>query len=319
MKKNMKRLGNIGVVPVVVIENKENAVPTAKALLAGGVDVMEITFRTAAAQEAIQTVTKSCPEILVGAGTVLTLEQCYRAVKAGARFIVSPGFDAEIVDWCLEHDVAVIPGCTTPTEIMAAVKREIYTLKYFPANIYGGLAAMKALSGPFGKIKFIPTGGVNKENLEEYIRAPFVFAVGGSWMCTSEDIIAGNFEKITKLCAEARKTVLGFEMAHVGINAEDAEKSLAICQQFSDVFGFAVIEGNHSNFAGTSVEAVKGMAPGECGHIAVGTNSISRAAAHLETKGFYLDMSTAKYKSGKLTAVYLRQTFGGFAVHLLQK
>ena len=203
----LERLRNAGVVPVVVLERAEDAVPAARAMLAGGVDVMEITFRTAAAAEAIRNVAAECPEMLVGAGTVLTVEQCEKAVALGAKFIVSPGFDVEIVDWCVERGVAVAPGCVTPTEIMAALKRGLSVVKFFPAGIYGGLKAMKALAAPFGQVKFIPTGGVSADNLAEYAAAPFVHAVGGSWLCPKADVAAGNFARIAELCAQSRRIV----------------------------------------------------------------------------------------------------------------
>ena len=155
----LERLYNSGIVPVVVLESAKDAVDTANALLSGRVDVMEITFRTDAAEDSIRAVSESCPDVLVGAGTVITLEQCKRAVGAGAKFIVSPGFDEEVARWCVDNGIAVIPGCVTPSEIMAAMKLGLRVLKFFPANVYGGLAAMKSLSGPFGGIKFIPTGG----------------------------------------------------------------------------------------------------------------------------------------------------------------
>ena len=205
----LERLRNAGVVPVVVLERAEDAVPAARAMLAGGVDVMEITFRTAAAAEAIRNVAAECPEMLVGAGTVLTVEQCEKAAALGAKFIVSPGFDAEIVDWCVERGVAVAPGCVTPTEIMAALKRGLSVVKFFPAGIYGGLKAMKALAAPFGQVKFIPTGGVSADNLAEYAAAPFVHAVGGSWLCPKTDVAAGNFARIAELCVQSRRIVDG--------------------------------------------------------------------------------------------------------------
>ena len=204
----MERLANSIVVPVVVLEKAEDAVPTAKAMLAGGVDTMEITFRTACAPEAIKAVAENCPEVLVGAGTVINLEQCKLAVSMGARFIVSPGYSEEIVSWCVENNIPVTPGCVTPTEIMAAVNHGLKVIKFFPANVYGGLNAMKNLSAPFVGIRFLPTGGVNTANIREYIDAPFVHAVGGSWVCPKAEIAAGNFEKITQLCREARKAAL---------------------------------------------------------------------------------------------------------------
>ncbi len=204
----LERLRNSIVVPVVVLDRAEDAIPTAKALIAGGVDVMEITFRTAAAADSIKAVADNCPDMLVGAGTVLNLDQCKLAVKMGAKFIVSPGFDAEVVAWCDENGVAVCPGCVTPTEIMAAIKLGLNVVKFFPANVYGGLNAMKNLSAPFGGVKFLPTGGVNTANIKEYFTAPFIHAVGGSWICPKADIAAGNFENITKLSKEARAAAL---------------------------------------------------------------------------------------------------------------
>ncbi len=205
----LERFANAGVVPVVVLDNASDAVPTAKAMVAGGIDVMEITFRTAAAADSIKAVAENCPEMLVGAGTVLNLEQCKLALSMGAKFIVSPGFDPEVVAYCVENGIPVAPGCVTPTEIMAAIKLGIKVIKFFPANVYGGLTAMKNLAAPFVGIKFMPTGGVNAENIKEYISAPFIHAVGGSWVCPKADIAAGNFEKITALCAEARKAAFG--------------------------------------------------------------------------------------------------------------
>ena len=196
--KVLDRLHGCGVVPVVVLDDVKDAVATANALLAGGVDVMEITFRTAAAADSIKAVAENCPDMLVGAGTVITLEQCKKAVECGAKFIVSPGFDEEVVRWCVENGIAVTPGCVTPSETV---------VKFFPAGVYGGLSAMKALSGPFGGIKFIPTGGVNSHNIGEFIAAPFIHAVGGSWVCPKADIAAGNFERITELCKQARTAI----------------------------------------------------------------------------------------------------------------
>ena len=205
----LERLARAGVVPVVVIDDAKDAVPTANAMVAGGIDVMEITFRTAAAPAAIKAVAENCPDMLVGAGTILNVEQCKLAIEMGAKFIVSPGFDADVVRYCIENGVAVTPGCVTPTEITAAVNMGLKVVKFFPANIYGGLNAMKNLSAPFVGVKFMPTGGVNAANVKEYIDAPFIHAVGGSWVCPKADIAAGNFDKITALCKEARTAAFG--------------------------------------------------------------------------------------------------------------
>ena len=145
--------------------------------------------------------------MLVGAGTVVTLDQCKQAVQCGAQFIVAPGYDEEVVSWCCEHGVPVTPGCVTPTEIMIALKHDLKVLKFFPANVYGGLNALKSLSGPFGGVKFIPTGGVGPANLKEFAAAPQVYAVGGSWVCPKGDIAAHNYDKIEALCREARQAI----------------------------------------------------------------------------------------------------------------
>lgn len=315
----LSRLAAAGVVPVVVLDNAADAVPTAKAMVAGGIDVMEITFRTAAAADSIRAVAAEVPEMLVGAGTVLNLEQCKLAVECGAKFIVSPGYDEETVAWCVENGVAVTPGCVTPTEIMAALKHGLKVVKFFPANVYGGLNAIKALSGPFVGLKFIPTGGVNQQNLGEFVSNPSIHAVGGSWVCPKADIAAHNFDKITQLCAEARRGVMGFELAHVGINCESADESLAVCEELEKAFDFEVKTGNSSNFASTGVEVMKSMYLGKNGHLAVRTNKIEAAIAELTKRGFAVDMDTAKYKGDRMVAVYLKNEIGGFAVHLLQK
>ncbi|MEA4894990.1 MAG: bifunctional 4-hydroxy-2-oxoglutarate aldolase/2-dehydro-3-deoxy-phosphogluconate aldolase [Oscillospiraceae bacterium] len=317
--KYSERLGLNAVVPVVVIENAKDAVPTARALLAGGIDVMEITLRTAAAIDSIKAVTTEVPEMLVGAGTVLNLEQAKAVVDAGGKFIVCPGFDPELVKWCIGNDVTVTPGCVTPTEIMAALKLGVDVIKFFPANVYGGLNAMKSLSAPFAGVKFIPTGGVDGKNIAEFAAAPFVHTVGGSWVCTKADITAGNFEKITQLCKEAVETSMGFELAHIGINTESGDESLKVASEFNKYFGFPVKDGNSSAFAGKGIEVMKSMYLGTKGHIAVRTNNIRRAIAYLEKKGLKADMETAKYKGESMIAVYLSGEMGGFAVHLLQK
>ena len=205
----LERLANSIVVPVVVLDRVEDAIPTAKAMAAGGVDTMEITFRTACAPEAIKAVAENCPDVLVGAGTIVNLDQCKLAIEMGAKFIVSPGFSDEVVGWCVENGIAVAPGCVTPTEIMGALKHGLKMVKFFPANVYGGLNALKNLAGPFPGLKFLPTGGVSNANIKEFIDTSFIHAVGGSWVCPKADIAAGNWDKITALCVEARKNAKG--------------------------------------------------------------------------------------------------------------
>jgi 2-dehydro-3-deoxyphosphogluconate aldolase/(4S)-4-hydroxy-2-oxoglutarate aldolase len=202
----IEKIAETYLIPVVVIDDADKTGDTARALSAGGVKVMEITLRTEAGLKAIENAAKSTADILVGAGTVLSLDKCKEAISRGASFIVSPGFDHEIVEYCQKNNVPVFPGCVTPTEITAAYKTGLEAVKFFPANVYGGAAAIKALSGPFPGIKFIPTGGVDNANLAEFV-IPQVFAVGGGWLCDRKHINAGNFEAITAACEAAVKIV----------------------------------------------------------------------------------------------------------------
>ena len=203
MEKTDTQIMEYGIMPVVVLEDAKDAKPLADALIGGGLSCAEVTFRTAAAEEVIRIMCREHPDMLVGAGTVLTVAQVERAVAAGAKFIVSPGFDAEIVDYCLEKGIAVYPGCITPTEIAQAVKRGLKVVKFFPATQFGGVATMKALAAPYTGIKFMPTGGIHLENLEEFLRCPVVIACGGSWMVKKDLIQSGQFQTIQKKTAEA--------------------------------------------------------------------------------------------------------------------
>lgn len=202
-----EKIAGFGVVPVVVLEDVKDAAPLAKALVEGGLPCAEVTFRTAAAEESIRIMATEYPDMFVGAGTVLTIEQVDRAVAAGAKFIVSPGFDPEIVDYCLEKEIPVFPGCITPSEVAQAVKRGLKVVKFFPAEQFGGVATIKAMAAPYVGLKFMPTGGVNAKNLESYLGCDKIIACGGSWMVKGDLVKAGKFDEIKDLTAEAVKLV----------------------------------------------------------------------------------------------------------------
>jgi 2-dehydro-3-deoxyphosphogluconate aldolase / (4S)-4-hydroxy-2-oxoglutarate aldolase len=201
MSELLAELGRVGLVPVVKIDKAADAVPLGEALVAGGLPC------TAAAEEAIRNLAAAIPEMMLGAGTVLTVEQAEKAVIAGARFIVSPGFGPAVVDWCLRQGVPVLPGAATPTEIMAALDRGVKIVKFFPAEALGGIATLNALSAPFGGVKFMPTGGISAANLPDYLALPAVHACGGTWMVEGKLIVSGQFAEITRLAAEARAIV----------------------------------------------------------------------------------------------------------------
>jgi 2-dehydro-3-deoxyphosphogluconate aldolase/(4S)-4-hydroxy-2-oxoglutarate aldolase len=319
MHEIFKELERIGLVPVIKIDDARKAIPLARALAAGGIPCAELTFRTAEAQEAIRQIAKEAPEILLGAGTVLNIDQVEQAVGAGAKFLVSPGLNPKVVDHCVKKGVPIIPGCSNPSDIEQALDFGLDVVKFFPAEQAGGLEYIKAISAPYPNLRFIPTGGINAQNIVRYIAFDRVLACGGSWMASAELINSGDFEKITALSREALMSLLGFHVAHVGINAGTGKAALQAARLFSSLFGFAPKEGEHSVFAGANVEIAKGSAPGVHGHIALGTASLSRAAAYLQRRGIDLDYESAKKDSkGNMTTLYLKEEVLGFAVHLLQ-
>ncbi len=308
----------LGVVPVVVLQDAKDAVPLAKALCQGGLPCAEVTFRTAAAAESIRKMTQEFPEMLVGAGTVLTVKQVDEAVAAGAKFIVSPGFDPEIVDYCLEKGIPVFPGCITPSEVAQAVKRGLRVVKFFPAQQFGGVAAIKALAAPYVGLKFMPTGGINAKNLTSYLDFPKIIACGGSWMVPGDLINDGAWDKIEQLTREAVQTMLGFELAHIGVNSESKEEADKTVRRLAFLFGTSIKVGSGGSFAGTIVEVLNSHGRGTHGHIAIRTNYIERAINYMSTV-LGAEFEAPIMKGDKINAIYLKEEIGGFAVHLLQK
>lgn len=203
MKTLEEQFYDYGVVPVVVLDEVKDALPLADALVNGGLPCAEVTFRTEAAEESIRLMNEKYPDMLVGAGTVLTIDQVDRAVNAGAKFIVSPGFDPEIVDYCLEKNIPVFPGCISPSEVAQAVKRGLKVVKFFPAEQAGGLPMLKAMAAPYTMLKFMPTGGISAKNLDQYLGFNKILCCGGSWMVKGDMIKNGEFDKITEMTKEA--------------------------------------------------------------------------------------------------------------------
>lgn len=315
----MQTVSNIGIIPVIAIEDAAKAVPLARALTAGGLPAAEVTFRTAAGEEAIRQIARNCPEVLVGAGTVLNLEQCDRALAAGAKFIVSPGYNEALVNHCIEKNVPVFPGCVNASDMTRAVNAGLKVIKFFPAEQSGGVAFLKALA-PVLPLSFMPTGGVNTKNLMDYLSFDRITACGGTWMVKKDLIEGERWDEITAICKDAVKTMLGFELRHVGVNCASEAEAEKTARAFAAVFGMECKPGNSSVFAGTAVECMKEPFLGEHGHIAIGVNSVDRAVYHLGLQGVEFDESTRKTNAqGRTSAIYLKETFGGFAVHLVQK
>ena len=309
----------LGVVPVVVLEDAKDALPLAKALMEGGLPCAEVTFRTEAAEESIRLMAEQFPDMLVGAGTVLTKEQVDAAAAAGAKFIVSPGFDPEIVDYCLEKEIPVFPGCITPSEVAQAVKRGLKVVKFFPAEAAGGLKMIKSMAAPYTKMHFMPTGGINADNLKSYLDFNKIVCCGGSWMVKKDMVTAGDFEGIKNLTKQAVDTMLGFEVRHVGVNLASADEADELADTLNDMFSFEKKVGNSSIFSGTGFELMKKPGRGTNGHIAIATNYIERAIYHLEKRGFEFDKESTVIKEGRIKAIYFKGEFGGFAIHLVQK
>jgi len=314
-----EKIGLMGLVPVIVVDELEDALPTAKALIDGGLPIMEITLRTEQGIPAIKTIKENYPEMLIGAGTVLTVEQAQKAVEAGAEFIVSPGFNDEVVSWCQNNNILITPGCVTPTEIEHALTYGINILKFFPASIYGGIKGCSSLYGPYRMVKFIPTGGVDVNTLSEYADKHYIHAIGGGWLGSSKDIASKNYSKITDITKTSIDVLLGFEIAHIGINSTDKEKALSLAKELDFIFSFGLKEGKSSNFVGSAFEVMNDSSSGAKGHIAIKTNNVDRAVYYLGKKGFNIIESTKKVKNNKTIAVYLDKDFGGFKIHLLQK
>ena len=286
MNEVLEQISKIGIVPVVKIDREEDALPLAKALCAGGLPCAEVTFRTSAAAGAIKIMTENFPSMCVGAGTVLNAEQVDAAVAAGAKFIVSPGLNPRTVKYCIDKGVPITPGTSSPSDIEQAIE--------------------------FGL-------DVNAKNLTSYLDFPKIIACGGSWMVPGDLINEGAWDKIEELTREAVQTMLGFELAHVGINAADEEEAMKAANRFAFLFGMRAKVGNSSIFAGTAVEVMKTPFKGKNGHIAIRTNYIERAVNYMSTVLGVEFEEPKKDDKGKYKAIYLKEEVGGFAVHLVQK
>lgn len=310
----------IGIVPVIHLKDAEKAEPLAEALCSGGIPCAEVTFRTNACVDSIRKMAEARPEMLVGAGTVTRKEQADEAVRAGAKFIVSPGFDSEIVTYCTEHGIPVIPGCSSPTDVEQAMKYGLEIVKFFPAEAAGGIRMLKALSGPYPDMKFLPTGGITEENMNGYLELKQVAACGGSFMVPENLIDKGDFITVRAMAEKAVQKMLGFELAHIGLNMGSRQEAAHAAGMFECIFGFQKSENDNSIFAGSYIEAMKSPFLGEKGHIAVRTNDAARAVGYFKRRGFAFREESASYKmDGTLGAVYFREEIGGFAVHLVQR
>ena len=316
----LKQIECMGILPVIKLNDAKDAVPLAKALCEGGLPCAEVTFRTDAAKESIAVMTKAYPEMLVGAGTVLNTEQVDEAVEAGAKFIVSPGLNPDTVEYCVKKGIPILPGCSSPSDIEQAIKYGLDVVKFFPAEAAGGLKAIKAMAAPYSQIRFMPTGGINPSNVSDYLAEDKILACGGTWMVPAAEIEAGNFDKIRELTEEAARSMLGFRLAHVGINCDNESEAHHVAGAFDTMFGFAPNENPSSIFSAGYVETMKTPYLGSKGHIAIATYSVELAKAYLERKGVKFNENSIVYRpDGKIQAIYMAEEVGGFAIHLVRK
>ena len=284
MDNTIEIISNYGIVPVVQIDRKESALGLAEALIAGGLPCAEITFRTEAAEDSLRIISQKHPGMFVGAGTVLTVEQAKRAVDAGAKFIVSPGLNPKVVTYCLENNIPIIPGVSSPSDIEAAMDLGLSVVKFFPAEASGGMKYLKALAAPYGKMKFLPTGGISAENLNEYLSFGSVIACGGSWMVSPKLINGGDFAAITALTKTAVSAMQGFRLVHIGVNTENDAQAESIAKLFCMVLDMPLVTKPESYFTGDVVEVMRQPNFGKNGYIGIECNSIKRAVFFMRAK-----------------------------------
>ena len=316
-KKVMKRLHGIGIIPAIVLDRVEDAAPLADALCKGGLPAAEVTFRTPAAHDAMIAMKKARPELLVGAGTVLSIEQVDSALDAGAEFIVAPGLNPEVVAYCQKKGVAVCPGISTASELERALALDLHTVKFFPAEAAGGIKTIKALCGPYKNMTFLPTGGINEKNMLDYLSFNKIFAIGGTWMVKADLIKNGQFNKVEEISREAVMKMLGMHVKHIGINCTEADgKDTA--DKFASLLQGTVRETSKGYFGSEMIEIMVKEHFGTKGHIAIGVNNVERALAYYRALGVAFDENSITYDDdGDAKFAYFKEEIGGFKIHLV--
>ncbi len=319
MNRLLETIHDTGIVPVIAIEDAKKAVPLARALAKGGLCVAEVTFRTDAAAEAIKSIVSEVPEMTVGAGTVLDPRTADTAIAAGAKFIVSPGFNPDTTRHVIDRGVCMIPGTATAGEMEQAMMMGLDVVKFFPAEQNGGLAKLKALAGPYRTLRWMPTGGINTDNLADYMNFDRVIACGGTWMVKKELIDNEKWDDITDICKKAVRKMLGFRLRHVGINCADEKEADETARMLCSLFGLEYKPGTGSIFAGEGFELLKGAGLGSKGHLAIETPDVNRAVYHLKRDGASFDESTRETDGKGTRVIYLNGEIVGFAIHLVRK
>ena len=316
----LQRVYEIGIIPVIAFNDVDEAIPLCKALMDGGLPAAEVTFRTACAEECIRKIHEELPDMLLGAGTVLTKDQADRAMAAGAAFVVAPGYDPHVTQHVIDKGGLMMPGTCSAGEMQQAMNQGCEAIKFFPAEANGGVDMIKNIGAALKTAKWMCTGGVNAKNVNTYLANPQIIAVGGTWMCKSDKIKAGAWDDITAACKEAVDVMLGLELGHIGINCADDAEAMKTAELLGGLLSKAVAPGNSSIFVGNKeFEIMKKPGRGTHGHIAIKCNSVDRAVYHLGQRGVKFDMDSMVNKNGKNIAIYLADEVAGFAIHLVQK
>ena len=316
----VEKVYQIGIIPVIAFNSVDEALPLCKALADGGLPAAEVTFRTACAEECIRKIHDEMPEMLLGGVTVMTTEQADRAMAAGASFIVARDVDTEVCKHVIDKGGIMMPGTATAGEMQQAMNMGCEALKFFPAEANGGVGMLKNIGAALKGARWMCTGGVNAKNVNDYLGYDQIFAVGGTWMCKSDVIKAGDWAKITAQSKEAVDTILGLHLHHVGINCADEAEAAKTAETIANLLSMAVKVGNSSIFVGKKeFEIMKKPGRGTNGHIAILTNNVDRAIYHLGQRGVKFDMDSKNVKDGKTIAIYFADEIAGFAFHLVQR
>ena len=307
-----------GIVPTISVERADDVVPVCHALAEAGVPVGEITLRTDASMDALALGRREVPDFSLGVGTLLTVDQVRRAEEVGAAFFVTPGASPQIMEYCAARGLPLVPGCSTGGEIQLARSFGHKVVKFFPVEQLGGLDALKALSGPYGDVGYVPMGGIDDSNIGKYIAFGKVVACGGSWIVPKKLIQNRDFEGIADRARASLAAMFAIRLAHVGINSDGPDTAADAAAEIAALLGKPVVQGNSSVFVGSEVEVVKANGRGARGHIGFGCLTLDRLRWHLERKGYAFDEESAKYENGRLKVIYLRDEIASFAIHFIQ-
>lgn len=310
----VKQLELCGITPLIKINNVRDALPLMGALTAANVNVVEITFRTPATAEAIKLISSKCTNMTVGAGTVISVEQVNSAVLAGAKYIVTPSFNPKVVDRCLELEVPVFPGCSNPTDIEQAYERGLRVVKFFPAELLGGVDMLKALSGPYPFMKFIPTGGINASNLNKYLAFDKVLCCGGSFLVNEDLVKQGKFDEITLNTRNAINEMLNIKLDHIAINS-DMQQGTELLKTFNKLVGRNYIE-SENRVCG--IEIVRENHNDDIGHVAFSSPNLERCIYYLEQRGFEVDKDTIVKENNRIQKLRLVGDNAGFTIQLIK-